>query len=176
MKKNLLILAIIYSVVVIAFKLYIVLGGHALSRFGFYYSNAVSVFMAVPFFVAAILMQRRKNGGYISGREALRSALLVFGISTIIISIYNYVEFEQFGKKLAIEYYNGSEFLDFLKKQPKIKPEDYPKIIEEQVKNAETSAFKATTGKLISIMLLGLSSAFICAVLLKKNPKSQSKT
>jgi len=163
-------LALMYSIMVIAYKLIIVQGGFYLSKFGFYYSHVVSVFAAIPFFIIAIRIARRENGGFISGREAIRAALTVFGISAILISVYNYVEFDMYGKQLAIEYYNSNEFLEFLKRQDRIKPEDFDKIIKEQIEAADTSAFKATTSKLISMMIIGLSSSFVCAVFLKRNP------
>jgi len=95
----------------------------------------------------------------------------VFATGAVIVSIYHYFEFQYHGKAMAIEYYNGPQFLEFLKAQSKIKPEDYAKVILEQVKLSEISAFKATTGKLFSMMLLGLSSAFITSVIMKRKEK-----
>jgi hypothetical protein len=51
-----------------------------------------------------------------------------------------------------------------------VKPETYQKIIEEQVKASEVSAFKATTGKLFSLMIIGVSGAVIVASIMKKRP------
>lgn len=172
MNKKGLIFGIAYSILVIAFKLFILLGGYSLTHFGWYYSNVVGVFLIVPFYIFAIKNVRdRDNGGIIAGKEALRIALTIFATGALIVSVYNYFEFEYSGKAMAIDYYNSQQFLDFLKTQVKIKPEDYTKIIDEQIKNSEVSSFKATTGKLFSYMLLGLSIAFICAVSLKRSSK-----
>ena len=160
---------IAYSLVVIAFKLFILLGGYSLSSFGYFYSGITSVLLIIPFFFFAIRQVRNKNEGIIGGREAVRISLTIFAIGAVIISTYNYFEFEFSGKAMAINYYNSEQFLTFLKSQSKIKPDDYQKIISEQIKSAEVSAFKATTGKLFSYMFIGLSSAFIISAAMKKS-------
>jgi hypothetical protein len=99
----------------------------------------------------------------------MRIALTVFAISAVLISVYNYLEYEYSGKFLALEYYNGPQFLSFLKSQPKLNDAQYPGIIAEQVKLANDAGFKATTGKLFSMMLIGLSSAFGVSMLMKRN-------
>jgi hypothetical protein len=173
MNKKGLIFGIAYSVFVIAFKLFILLGGYSLSHFGWYYSNVVGVFMIIPFYILAIKSVRDKDqNGFIGGREGMRVALTVFATGAILVSTYNYIEFEYSGKAMAIEYYNSQQFLDFLKTQPKIKAEDYQKIIAEQVKMSEVSAFKATTGKLFSYMLLGISSAVIVSLIMRRKAQA----
>jgi hypothetical protein len=163
-----------YCALAIAFKLYIVLGGFSLSHFGWHYSNVIAVFAIIPFYMLAIRSVRDKDmGGLITGREALRIALTVFATGAIVMSLYNYLEFEFSGKALAIEYYNGPDFMNFLTKQPKINPADYDRIIAEQIKGAETASFKATTGKLFSYMLIGLSSAVIVSLLMRKKISQQ---
>ncbi|MBK9285927.1 MAG: DUF4199 domain-containing protein [Sphingobacteriaceae bacterium] len=170
MNKKGLYFGLAYSLFVIIFKLVILFGGFSLTHFGWYYSNITAVFMVIPFYILAIKSTRDKDyNGVIGGKEATRIALTVFIVGAVLVSAYNYFEFEYAGKKIAIEYYNSAQFLDYLKKLPQVKEADYAKIIEEQIKNTEVSAFKATTGKLFSYILLGLSSTFICAVLLKRN-------
>lgn len=168
MNKHALIFGTAYALLVVAIKLAVLLGGYSLTRFGFYYAHITSVFLIIPFYIFAVLRQRRLNGGTIGGREGLRVALSVFAVGALLTSVYNYVEFEQSGKQLAIDYYNSQQFLDFLKSQSKIKAADYSKIIAEQIQNADVSAFKATTGRLFSLMLIGLSGAFIVAATLKR--------
>ena len=173
MNKKGLYFGLAYSLTIIVFKLVIVLGGYSLTHFGWYYSNITAVLLVIPFYILAIKSARDKDyNGVIGGKEASRIALTVFILGAILVSVYNYFEFEMVGKKIAIEYYNSQQFLDYLKKLPQVKETDYSKIIQEQIANTEVSAFKATTGKLFSYVLLGLSSAFICAVLLKRSPKN----
>lgn len=172
MNKKALIFGVVYSLLVIAIKLSILFGGYSLSKFGYYYSTLTCAILIIPFYIAALKNIRDVDyKGFISGKEGVRIALTIFAISAVIISVYNYFEFEKSGKLLAIEYYNSQQFLDYLKAQSKIKAEDYAKIIAEQIKNSESSAFKATTGKLFSSMLFGLSSAFIVSAIMKRSPK-----
>jgi hypothetical protein len=168
--KKALLYGLIYSLFVISIKLSILLGGYSLSRFGFYYSNIVCVILILPFYYLGIKSIRDNlNGGFIGGRDASRIALTIFAVSALLIGVYNYFEFEYNGKALAIDYYNGAQFLEYLKSQKNIKLENYTKIIAEQIKISESSSFKATTGKLFSSMLIGISSAFIMASIMKKN-------
>jgi len=173
MNKRALIIGLIYSVVVIAFKLFILLGDYTLTKFGFYYSNIVAIFLIIPFFMLAIYLVREKDfGGIISGKDAIRMALTVLAVAAVILTVYNYIEFNWKFKEIATQYYNSSEYLTVLRdmqsKMPdKIKTEDFPKIIQEQI--AALSAGKATTGKLFPLVLIGLSGAFICSVFMKRS-------
>lgn len=168
MNKRVLFTAFAYCIFVIIFKLIILLGGFTLTRFGFYYSHVVSVFLVIPFMIIAIKLIRDKDlGGKIGGREAIKVALGVAGVAIIILSVYNYIEFEWKLKELSKQYYASEEYLSFLKRNPKIKPELYPKIIEENT--IGLSSFRAVTAKLFSFLIISSGSAFITAVFMKKS-------
>jgi len=167
MNKKALLIACIYSVLVIIYKLIIWQGGYILSDFGFKYAQIVSVLAIIPCFIIVIKWIRDgENGGVISGKEAMRAALIVVGISAIILSVYNYFEF-----KMNIDtftgYYKSDQYMAFLVKDPKAKQIGFQKIIDSQI--SELSPFKATTGKLFPFMVLSLSAAFVCAVFMKRD-------
>lgn len=176
MNKRALYFSLFYTATVIIFKLIILLGGYTLSKFGFYYSNIIGIVLVIPFMFLAVYLAREKDYmGILGGKEAVRIALTVLAVSTILISIYNYIEFDWKYKDLAVQYYNSTEYLEILMKQQarypdKIKTENFPKIIEEQI--SQLSTFKATTGKLIPMMLFGLGGAFLTAITLKRNRKN----
>lgn len=171
MNKRSLYLGLTYSILVIIYKLIVLLGGYQLTKFGFYYSHFVSVLFIIPFMIVAIKMVRDKdNGGIISGRDAIKIALGVFGIAVIILSLYTYIEFEWKMREISVQYYNSADYLEFLKKQTKITPDMYPKIIEENT--ADLSAMKAVTAKLFSFFLISFSFAFIISVFMKKGSKA----
>lgn len=176
MNKKAIFYGLLYCVIVIAFKLAIVLTGNMFSKFGFYYSIITAVFLILPFFFIAIYHVREKDlGGSIEGKEGFRIALTVLAIGLIGTSIYNYIEFNWQADNFA-HYYDSAEFMDILKtqqlKQPgKIKVEDFAKIIDEQKRNVPASAFKATTGKLIPLLFIGLTGAFAASVIMKRSPK-----
>lgn len=173
MNKKAVYISLIYSVLVIVFKLIILLGGYTLTKFGFYYSTIIAVVCVIPFMFLAVYLVREKDyKGVIGGKEAVRIALTVLAISTIFISVYNYIEFNWKFKDIAMVYYQSAEYLEILTKQQlknpdKLKVSDFPKIINDQI--AQLSAFKATTGKLIPMLLFGLGGAFLTAISLKKN-------
>jgi len=175
MNKRALIFGLLYCLTVIVFKLVILLGGFTLTKFGFYYSNITGVFLIIPFFYFAIKQVRNKErGGIIGGREASRIAITVLAVAMIVLSLYNYMEFNWKFKDIAIQYYKGTEYLNYLKNiqsqmPDKIKTEDFPKIIEEQINSL--SAFKATTGKLLPMLIIGLSGAFATSALMRRSEK-----
>jgi hypothetical protein len=176
MNKRALFYGLLYCLVVIAFKLFIVLSGNMFSKFGFYYSIITSVFLIIPFFFVAIYQVREKElGGFIGGKEGVRIALTVLAVGLVGTSIYNYFEFVWQADNFA-NYYDSNEFLEILKaqqlKQPdKIKVTDFAKIIDEQKRNVPASAFKATTGKLVPLLFIGLTGAFASSVIMKRSPK-----
>ena len=170
MNKKALFYGLIYSITFIAIKLTVLLGGYSLNKFGYYFSNISCVLLIIPFyFIALKHIRDRDYKGVISGKDSIKLLLTIFGLSAIITGVYNYIEFECFGKKLAVDYYKSEQFLIYLKSQSKIKVEDYVKIIAEQINNA--SSFKSTTGKLFSAILISTSSAFIVASIMKRNAK-----
>lgn len=174
MNKKALVYGLLYCLVIIVFKLSIILSGSMFSKFGFYYSIITSVFLIIPFFFMAIYHVRQKDhGGIIGGKEALRIGLTVLAVSIVGTSIYNYIEFTWKADEF-VNYYNSVDYLNILKAQQlkypdKLKVEDFPKIIQEQI--AGVSAFRATTGKLVPLLLIGFSGAFIAAMLMKRVPK-----
>jgi hypothetical protein len=169
MNRKALFYGLAYSVLYILFKLVILLGGYSLTRFGYYYSNVVGVLLIVPFYFVCVKQVRDQNaGGTISGREAMKVCLTIFAIGAILTSVYNYFEYRYSGQQLAIDYYHSGQFLDFLKSQSKIKSTDYDRIISEQVEGAKGAAFRATTGKLFSLVIIGLTGAFAAASMMKR--------
>jgi len=158
-----------YSAFFILFKLSILLGGYSLTKFGYFYSNVTAVILIIPFYWSCVKSVRDKDlGGIIAGRECVRLCLTVFAVAALLTSIYHYFEYKYSGQMLAVEYYHSEQFMEFLRHQAKIKPADYDRIIEEQVKNAEGAAFRATTGKLFSLLIIGLPAAFAVSSLMKR--------
>lgn len=172
MNKRALGLGIAYSVIVIIYKLIIILGGYQLTNFGFYYSHFISVVAIIPFMILAVKQTRDiEYGGSISGREALKTALGVFGVAVVILSIYNYIEFVWKLQEISVQYYNGPDYREFLERQAKnnptkINPGMFQAIIDENI--AALSPIKAVTAKLFSFFLISFSFAFIIAVFMKR--------
>ena len=168
MNKRTIITGLAYSIFVIIYKLIIILGGYQFTKFGFYYSHVLSVFLILPFVIYAIKGARDKDmGGKMTGKEAFKTGAGVVAIAAIILSIYNYVEFEWKLRDMSLEYYNSPAYIEFLKGIPKLKPEDYPKVIAEVT--SQLSGFKAVTAKLLSFFILGLGTSFIGSVFMKKD-------
>jgi hypothetical protein len=171
MNKKALLYGLLYAAVVIVFKVYILLSGNALTKFGYFYSNITAVFFILPFYFLLLKNIRDKDyGGVLAGREAFRLCLSLLITALVLVSVYHYIEFSKYGQELAQTYYNSETFLSFLKSQKNIAPDKYNTIIADQIKNAGESAFKATTGKLVSYLFIGISGAFIVSVFMKRGP------
>lgn len=175
MNRRALLFGCIYCLLFIIYKLVILIGGYTLTKFGFYYSNIVGMVFIIPFYFITVQQVRDKDfGGVISGRDAMRMCMTVLATAVIITSIYNYFEFNLKYKDIATEYYHSDEYLNVLRAQQsrypdKIKTENFPAIIEEQI--SALSAFKATTGKLIPLMFVGLGGAFLASIMLKRSAR-----
>ena len=162
MNKRSLYLGLTYSILVIIYKLIILLGGYQLTRFGYFYSHPLSCLFVLPFMIIAIKLVRDKdNSGVIGGRDAVKVALGVFGISIIVLSVYSYIEYEWKMREISM----SNEYLEFLTRVYKIKPELYPTVIKE---NSEMSAMKPVTAKLFSFFIISCFCAFITALFMKR--------
>jgi len=171
MKSKPLFYGILAAVSVIVFKLIIILGGFALTNFGFKWSQIISVFMILPFIVLGIRALREQNGGFIGGKEALKAGLLTAVVAILLISVYNYIELDWKWREISKIYYNSDVFLSILKAQDKIKPEQYQEIINGQIEAfSQVTPFKYATFKLVPYLLFSLTTAFMCAVFMKKQP------
>lgn len=158
----------------IIYKLIIILSGQQLTNFGFYYSHFISVLMIVPFMIIAIKYARDvESGGFISGRDAMKVGLTIFGVSVIILSCYHYIEFVWKLEELSIQYYNSPAYHEYLdrmaKANPKIlNPSMFQHVIDENI--AALSPMKAVTAKLFSFFLLSFAFVFIITVFMKRRP------
>ncbi|HOZ87063.1 MAG TPA: DUF4199 domain-containing protein [Bacteroidia bacterium] len=173
MNKTALFTGLLYSFTAIVFKLVILLGGFTLTKFGFYYSNIISVFLMIPFlFLAIYLVRKKEPAGNIRGREAMRVAMTVVAVGAVMLSVYNYAAFNWKYKDIATEYYNSAEYTRILnetliKNPGKMKAADIPVIVQEQI--ASLSAGRDTTAKLFPLLIIGLTGSFFASLLMKKN-------
>lgn len=171
MNKRSIYLAVIYSILVIVFKLYIIYRGLALTKFGFNYAHILTVACIVPFLFLAIKQYRDKeSGGVIGGKVALKQAMTVALISAILLSAYCYFEFEYKWKEISSEYYHGDayhkKYDEFYAQNPNAKKETFENVVKYNIENL--SAFRFMTVRLLSFLLLSFSASFILAVFMKK--------
>lgn len=171
MNKRSIYLAVIYSILVIAFKLYVIYGGLALTKFGFNYAHILTVACIIPFLFLAIKQQRDKElGGVIGGKVALKQAMTVAVVSAIILSAYSYFEFEFKWKEISYQYYQGDAFHkkydEFYAQNPNAKKETFENVVKYNIDNL--SAFRFMTVRLLSFLLLSFSASFMLAVFMKK--------
>jgi hypothetical protein len=166
MRKKAFILAAIYSAIVIAFKLFVWLGGHTFDP-AYRWSHGISLLFIVPFIFYAVKWVKDENGGYIGGKLAGQAGLTVALVSAIFLFIYHYVEFK-YSLELYKAYYHSQEFIAGIEQDPHVKKIGIDKAIEMMIANL--SPFKAATMKMISMLVISFPCAFLCAVFMKKSP------
>lgn len=162
--------ALIYSLLVIVFKLYVFYSGLQMTKLGMY-SHILSLLVMLPFIFLLIFLLRKEKGGDLSGKDAVKYALIFVSISAIVLSVFNYIFFQQeLGTYIAnyIQTQGPKSILEeAAKKGQKISTADVDKMIKGGIE--ELSAFKDTTSKLFSIIVFGIFSSFVSSIFIKRN-------
>lgn len=165
MRKKAFILAAIYSLIVISFKLFIWKGGHTFDP-AYRWSHGISLLAIIPFIVYGVKWVRDDNGGYIGGKLAGQTGMTITLLAGIFLFIYHYLEFK-YSMDLYIAYYHSPEFIAGIEKDPNVIKVGTDKAVEMMIANL--SPFKAATMKLISQFVVAFPVAFLCAVFMKKS-------
>ncbi len=166
MRKKAFILAAIYSIIVISFKLFIWKGGHTFDA-AYKWSHGISLLFIIPFIFYSVKWVKDENGGYITGKLAGQTGLSVMLFAAMFLFAYHYIEFKNSLEMYKV-YYQSQEFISGIENDPQVKKIGIDKAVEMMISNL--SPFKAATMKLISLLLVAFPCAFLCAVFMKKNP------
>jgi len=125
----------------------------------------------LPFvFVYLLQLRNKDNGGAISGKDAMKQALKMVMLSTLLLTLFQVVFFEMDFKDYKINHIRniGPEIIkqEITKGQLKAKIEDIPKILENDIK--QVTLFAEVTATLFKTIFYGLFSSFISAMILKR--------
>ena len=131
----------------------------------------LSLLAFFPFvFIFLLQLRNKDNGGIISGRDAMKQALKMVLLSTLLLTIFQIVFFELDFKDYKINHIRniGPEIIkqEITNGQLKAKVEDIPKILENDIK--QVSLFAEITATLFKTIFYGLFSSFISAMILKR--------
>jgi hypothetical protein len=169
-KKKPVAFALIYTVLVIAFKLFVFSSGMQMTKLGMY-SHILSLLLMTPFILLMVFLIRKERGGGIEGKVALIEGLTFVLVSSILLSIFNYVFFQQELGSYIVNYIQTqgpkSIIEEAAKKGKTITQAEVDKMIKDGV--ADLSAFKDTTSKLFSMLMFGIFSSFVVSVFLKRS-------
>ncbi len=168
MRKKAFILASIYSIIVIAFKLFVWKGGHTFDP-AYRWSHGISLLVIIPFIIYGVKWVKDDNGGYIGGKLAGQTGLSITLFAAMILFAYHYIEFNS-SMELYKAYYNSDEFISSIENHPQAKKMGVDKVKAVEMMIANLSPFKAATMKLISLLVVAFPCAFLCAVFMKKHP------
>ena len=169
MKNKLFLFALIYSGLVMVFKLWVFYSGNQLSSIGIY-SHLYSLVALTPFCFILVKLTREEQGGVIGGKEALKTSMRFVFLSAILLSLFNYVFFEMAMGEFMVKYIRevgpGKLKEDLLKAKRPANDAEIQKQIDMAA--SQITAFKDTTFKLLSIIAFGVFASFISAVFLRR--------
>src|SRR6202012_3186370 len=94
LKQKPFLFALVYSVLVIAFKLFVFNSGLQMTKLGMY-SHILSLLLMTPFILILVFLERRNMGGQIGGKAALQQGLIFTSVSIVILSVFNFIFFQQ---------------------------------------------------------------------------------
>ena len=170
LKQKPFLFALVYCVFVIVFKLFVFYSGLQMTKVGMY-SHILSLLLMTPFILLLVFIVRKERGGEIAGKMALREGLIFMAVAAVILSVFNYIFFQQELGSYIINYIQTkgpASILEEAKKNGKtVSPVEIDKMIKGGIE--DLSAFKDTTSKLFSILVYGIFSSFIASIFLKRN-------
>lgn len=161
--------ALVYCVLVIAFKLFVFNSGMQMTKLGMY-SHILSLLFMSPFIFLLVFLARKARGGEIEGKVAIIQGLTFVLISSIILSVFNYIFFEQALASYIVNYIQTegpkSILEEAAKKGKTVTQAEVDKMIKGGIE--DLSAFKDTTSKLFSMLVFGIFSSFVVSIFLKR--------
>jgi hypothetical protein len=170
LKQKPFLFALVYSVSVIAFKLFIFNGGMQMTKLGMY-SHILSLLLITPIVFLLVFLARKERNGEIGGKAALQQGLIFVLVSAIILSVFNYIFFQQaLGSYIAtyIQTEGPKSILaEAAKKGKTVTQAEVDKMVKGGIE--DLSAFKDTTSKLFSMLMFGIFSSFVASLFLKRN-------
>jgi len=170
LKQKPFLFALVYSVLVIAFKLFVFNSGLQMTKLGMY-SHILSLLLMTPFILVLVFLERRSRGGQIGGKAALQQGLIFTSVSIVILSAFNFIFFQHELGACIAEYIRTNAPKSILeeaaKKGKTISPAEIDKMVQGGID--DLSAFKDTTSKLFSMLIMGIFSSFIASIFLKNS-------
>ena len=168
LKQKTFLFAIIYSVLVIAFKLFVFNSGMQMTKLGMY-SHILSLLLMTPFILLLVFLERRNRAGQISGKAALQQGLIFASVAIIILSVFNYIFFQQELGAYIADYIQANAPKSLLAEAAKSGKTLSTVQIDKMVRGGidDLSAFKDTTSKLFGMLIMGIFSSFIASVFFK---------
>ncbi|MEO8760195.1 MAG: DUF4199 family protein [Bacteroidia bacterium] len=169
LKQKSFLFAIVYSVLVIAFKLFIFNSGLQMTKLGMY-SHILSLLLITPFILTLVFLERRSRGGQIGGKVALIVGLSFTVVSILILSVFNYIFFSQELGAYIAEYIRANAPKSILEEAAKKGKTLTTAQIDSMVQGGvdDLSAFKDTTSKLFGMLVMGIFSSFVASIFFKK--------
>jgi hypothetical protein len=153
---------------VIAFKLFIFNSGMQMTKLGMY-SHILSLLLMTPFIFLLVFLERRNRGGQIEGKAALQQGLIFASVAIVILSVFNFIFFQQELGACIADYIRANAPKSLMAEAAKKGKTLTPAEIDSMVKGGieDLSAFKDTTSKLFSMLIMGIFSSFVASIFLK---------
>ncbi|HEY1040457.1 MAG TPA: DUF4199 domain-containing protein [Bacteroidia bacterium] len=167
MKKAIL-LAIVYSVLCIGFKLGVFYGGMIDQPIG-KLSHLITLLLLLPFVILTVYLVRKDNGGVIGGKEAIRQGLSFVTFAAVIMIAFDYVFFVTEMQAYLKEYMARMDYRDLFKEAIKHKKDvTMFEVVREQIRYERYVTTYSLSRMIFGYMAVGLFSSFVSGVFMKK--------
>lgn len=133
------------------------------------YRNYVTFAMLVIGIFISVFLMKKKDGGFMEFKEAVKNGILFSFILAVVMAIFNYIYYT-FITPDTIDFFLSEAKNYMLQNPDKFKAEDIPKYLDGERGNF--SSFKLIPPVLFFGLLVSL---LVAAVLQKKNPNKISE-
>lgn len=166
--KKAIILAIVYSIICIGFKLGVFYGGMLEQPIG-RLSHLITLALILPFVVLTIYLVKKENEGTIGGKEAVRQGLTFVSFAAVIMIAFDYVFFIQEMQAYLQAYVAKTDYNVLYKEAVKhTKGITMFEVVREQIKYERYVTTYSVTRLLFGYMSVGLFSSFVAGVFMKR--------
>ncbi|MDP2386210.1 MAG: hypothetical protein Q8M29_07550 [Bacteroidota bacterium] len=166
--KKAIILAIVYSIICIGFKLGVFYSGMLEQPLG-RLSHLITLALILPFVILTIYMVKKSNGGTIGGKEAVRQGLTFVSFAAGIMIAFDYFFFVQEMQAYLQAYVAKTDYNALYKEAVKhTKGITMFEVVREQLKYERYVTTYSVTRLLFGYMSVGLFSSFVAGVFMKR--------
>lgn len=166
--KKAIILAVIYSILCIGFKLGVFYGGVLDQPIG-KLSHLITLLLILPFVILTVYLVKKENGGIIGGKDAIKQGLTFVSFAAIIMIAFDYIFFIQEMRAYLQEYLAKTDYNDLFKEAVKHKKDvTMFEVVREQLKYERYITTYSISRMLFGYMAVGLFSSFVSGVFMKK--------
>ena len=168
MKRSIL-LAVIYSALCIAFKMWVFYAEKLETPIG-RLSLLITLVMVIPFVVLNIYLAKKANGGVLPGKEAVKQGLTFVTFAAIIMVSFDYIFYVTEMREFYINHYTNTDYHALFKEAVKHKKDiTMNQVVRDNLTWISTN-FRSFSlyRSIFPYFAIGLFASFVSGALMKR--------